>query len=142
VRLAKTGHHWQKGAQRMKKLICLGLVCLGWKCAVTAQEKAGAPAEPVSVRAKALPWLKRSGEDLPRVERVFVNNLASIREPATIGWKAGTRSGEEKLDLQFGHNEVSIPLPEVQQKTTVEVALTTGGKLDRGRAGGLAFDGV
>src|ERR1035437_6657935 len=44
VGLAKTGQHWQKCAKRMKKLICLGLVLLGWNNSTPAQDKAAAPA--------------------------------------------------------------------------------------------------
>ena len=87
-----------------------------------------APTETVRLHAEALPWLKRSGDGLPREVMVSVENLASLSEPATISWKAGARTGEEKLDLHFGHNAVSIPLPDVQEQTTVEVALTVGGK--------------
>jgi hypothetical protein len=95
---------------------------------VRLESGAAAPTEAVRLHAEALPWLKRSGEGLPRVVKVSVENLASMREPASIGWKAGTRSGEEKLDLHFGHNEVSIPLPDVLEKTTVELALNAAGK--------------
>jgi alpha-mannosidase len=95
---------------------------------VRLESGVAAPAEPVRLQAEALPWLKRSGEGLQRVVKVSVENLASAREPASIAWKTGARSGEEKLDLHFGHNEVSIPLPDVQQKTTVDLALTAGGK--------------
>ena len=42
VRLAKTGHRWQKGVKRMKKLICLGLVLLGSNGSVPAQDKEAA----------------------------------------------------------------------------------------------------
>ncbi len=95
---------------------------------VRLESGAAPPTETVRLHAEALPWLKRSADGLPRAVKVSVENLASMREPATIGWKAGSHSGEEKLVLQFGHNEVSIPLPEVQEKITVEVALTAGGK--------------
>ena len=47
VRLAKAGHHWQKGVKRMKKLICLGLVILGWNNSTPAEDKAAAPAATV-----------------------------------------------------------------------------------------------
>jgi hypothetical protein len=95
---------------------------------VRLESGAAAPADPVRFHAEGLPWLKRSGEGLQRLVKVSVENLASGHEPASIAWKAGTRSGEEKLDLRFGHNEMNIPLPDVQQKTTVELALKTGGK--------------
>ncbi|MGD0259334.1 MAG: polysaccharide lyase family protein [Verrucomicrobiota bacterium] len=95
---------------------------------VRLESGAAAPAEPVSFHADVLPWLKRSGEGLRRVVKVSVENLASEREAASIGWKAGSRSGEEKLDLQFGHNEVNLLLPDVEQKTMVELALKAGGK--------------
>ncbi len=95
---------------------------------VRLESGAAAPAEPLRLHAEALPWLKRSDAGLRRVVKVSVENLASASEPASIGWKAGTSSGEEKLDLHFGHNEVSILLPDVEQKTTVELALQAGGK--------------
>ncbi|MGO8931242.1 MAG: polysaccharide lyase family protein [Limisphaerales bacterium] len=95
---------------------------------VRLESGAAAPVEPVRCYAEGLPWLKRSGESLQRLVKVSVENLAIGHEPASIAWKAGTRSGEEKLDLRFGHNEVNIPLPAVEQKTTVELALEAGGK--------------
>src|ERR1019366_6673970 len=45
--LAKTGRHWQKGVERMKKLLCLGLVLIGWNYSARAQDKAAAPAATV-----------------------------------------------------------------------------------------------
>ena len=78
---------------------------------VRLESGAPAPAEPVRLQAEALPWLKRSGQGLQRVVRVSVENLASAHEPASIAWKAGGRSGEEKLDLRFGHNELYLPCP-------------------------------
>jgi hypothetical protein len=95
---------------------------------VRLESSTAAPAEPVHLHAEALPWLKRSGEGLQRVVKVSVENLASAREPASIAWKSGTRSGEEKLDLHFGHNELFIRLPDVEQKTTIDLALQAGGK--------------
>jgi hypothetical protein len=95
---------------------------------VRLESGAAAPTELVRFHAEALPWLKRSGEGLQRVVRASVENLASGREAVSIGWKAGTKSGEEKLELRFGHNELNIPLPDVEQKTTVELALKAGGK--------------
>src|ERR1017187_2840129 len=44
VPLAKAGHQWHKGVKRMKKLICLGLVCLVWNYSALAQDKAATPA--------------------------------------------------------------------------------------------------
>jgi hypothetical protein len=95
---------------------------------VRLESGAAAPAEPVRLHAEALPWLKRSDTGLQRLVKVSVENLASQREQASIGWKAGAKSGEQKLELQFGHNEVSFPLPDVEQKTTIELALKAGGK--------------
>ena len=95
---------------------------------VRLESGVAAPAELVSLHAEGLPWLKRSGEGLQRLVKVSVEDLASERETASIAWKAGARSGKEKLELRFGHNEVSIPLPDVEQKTTVELTLTAGGK--------------
>ena len=95
---------------------------------VRLESGVAAPAELVRIQAEGLPWLRRSGEGLQRLVKVSVENLASGHEPASIAWKAGTRSGERKLDLHFGHNELDIPLPDVEQKTTVELALTVGGK--------------
>jgi hypothetical protein len=95
---------------------------------VRLESGAAAPAEPLQLHAEGLPWLKRSSEGLQRVVKVSVENLTSGREPGSIGWKAGTRSGEEKLALQFGHNEVDILLPDVEKKTTVALALKAGGK--------------
>ena len=42
--LANAGHRWQKGVRRMKTLICLGVVLLGWNYSVLAQDKAAGPA--------------------------------------------------------------------------------------------------
>ena len=95
---------------------------------VRLESGAAAPAEPVHFHVEALPWLKRSGAGLQRVVKVSVENLASGHEPASIGWKAGTRSGEEMLDLHFGHNEACILLSDVEHNTTVELALRAGGK--------------
>jgi hypothetical protein len=95
---------------------------------VRLESGAAAPAEPLRLQAEALPWLKRSSEGPQRVVKVSVENLANAREPASIAWKAGARSGEEKLDLKFGHNEVNISVPNVAQKTAVELALKAGGK--------------
>ena len=95
---------------------------------VRLESGAAVPAELVRFHAEGLPWLKRSGEGLQRLVKVSMENLASGHEPASIAWKAGARSGEQKLDLRFGHNEVNISLPDVEQKTTVELALTAGGK--------------
>src|ERR1035437_7853892 len=86
------------------------------------------PADPIRFNAEGLPWLKRSAKGSHRVVKATVENLANAHEPTSIAWQAGTRSGEEKLDLHFGHNELSIPLPDVDQKTTVELALKAGGK--------------
>ena len=95
---------------------------------VRLESGAAAPAEPRQMHAEGLPWLKRSSDGLPRVVKVSVENLANGREPASVGWKVGDRSGEEKLTLQFGHNEVSIPLPDVDHKTAIELTLKAGGK--------------
>ena len=95
---------------------------------VRLESGAAAPTDPVRLHAEGLPWLKHSDTGLQRVVKVSVENLASEREQASIGWKSGARSGEQKLDMQFGHNEVSIPLPDVAQKTTVELTLKAGGK--------------
>ena len=38
------GRRWHKGGQSMKKLICLGLVCLAWTLPAPAQEPAPASA--------------------------------------------------------------------------------------------------
>ena len=40
--LARARHRWHKGNQRMKKLLCLGLVCFGFTLALPAQEQAAA----------------------------------------------------------------------------------------------------
>jgi hypothetical protein len=85
-----------------------------------------APAELLRLQAEALPWLKRSGNGAQREVRVWVENLADAREAASLSWKAGSYSGEEKLELHFGHNETLIPMPDVQQPTTVELALKAG----------------
>ena len=95
---------------------------------VRLESGVAAPAEPVRIYAEGLPWPKRSGQGPQRMVKVSVENLASGHEPASVAWKAGARSGEEKLDLRFGHNELFIPLPNVEQKTTVELALKAGGK--------------
>ena len=42
--LANTGHGWQKGAERMKKLLFLGLAWLGLNYSGPAQDKAAVPA--------------------------------------------------------------------------------------------------
>ncbi|MGA2864760.1 MAG: polysaccharide lyase family protein [Verrucomicrobiota bacterium] len=95
---------------------------------VRLESGAAAPAEPVQLRVEALPWLKRSAEGLRRVVKVSVENLANAGESASIAWKAGTNAGGEKLELRFGHNELSLALPEVEQPTAVEVGLKSGGQ--------------
>ena len=86
-----------------------------------------APAEPLRMSAEALPWLKRVGEGVQRVVKVSVENLTSEHESASIAWKAGSRTGEEKLALHFGHNEVAVPLPDVEQKTVVDLTFAAAG---------------
>ena len=95
---------------------------------VRLESGAAAPAQPLQLRAKALPWWKRSAEGLRRVVVVSVENLANAGAAASIDWKAGTYSGRERLQLHFGHNEASVLLPEVEEETTVELALKTGGQ--------------
>ena len=93
---------------------------------VRLESGAMAPAEPLSMRAEALPWLKHPGEGLRRVVRVSIDNLVVGREPALLDWRAGSNSSEEKLELQFGHLEVSLPVPEVERDTMVELVLKAG----------------
>jgi len=95
---------------------------------VRLESGAPAPAEPLRLQAEAVPWLKRSGEGLRRVVRVWVENLAGGREPASLAWKAGGNSGEQKLDLRFGHNESFLSMPNVERDTPVELTLKTGGR--------------
>ena len=96
--------------------------------AVRLESGVPAPAEPLRLRAEVLPGVKRVGGGLRRMVRVSVENLAVGREPASIGWKAGSNSGEEKLELQFGSKELSIAVPDVEQNTTVDLVLKTGGR--------------
>jgi hypothetical protein len=86
------------------------------------------PAELVRLQADAMPWLKRSGNGVQREVRVWVENLVGVREPASVGWQAGGKSGEQKLDLHFGHNELYLPVADVEQNTAVELVLKTGGR--------------
>jgi hypothetical protein len=95
---------------------------------VRLESGAAAPTETLHLQAEALPWLRRSGKGPQREVRVWIENLAAVREQASLGWKAGTHSGEEKLDLHFGHNELYIPVPEVDRNTTVELAVKAGGR--------------
>jgi hypothetical protein len=95
---------------------------------VRLESGAAAPTETLHLQAEALPWLKHSGKGPQREVRVWIENLAAAREPASLGWKAGSSSGEEKLDLHFGHNELYIPVPDVERNTTVELALKAGGR--------------
>ena len=90
---------------------------------VRLESGVAAPAELLHLQAEALPWLKRSGTGVQRQVRVWMENLADAREPASLSWKAGSNSGEEKLELHFGHNETYISMPDVEQPTTVELAL-------------------
>ena len=90
---------------------------------VRLESGVAAPAELVRFQADAVPWLKRSGNGVQREVRVWVENLAGARDPASLGWKAGSQSGEQKLELRFGHNELYIPIPDVQQNTPVELVL-------------------
>src|SRR5208337_3225579 len=93
---------------------------------VRLESGVAAPAELLRLQAEGLPWLKRSGNGAQREVRVWVENLADAREAASLAWQAGSNSGEEKLELHFGHNETLIPMPDVQQPTTVELTLKTG----------------
>jgi alpha-mannosidase len=95
---------------------------------VRLESGVAAPVEPVRFHAEGLPWLKRSTEGSRRVVVVSVENLASGHETASLAWKAGARSGKEELNLRFGHNEANILLPDVEQKTTVELTLAVAGK--------------
>ncbi len=99
--------------------------------ALRLESGAPAPAEPLRFSVQAPPWLKRSAQGPRRILKAAIENLADANQPATINWKAGAASGQENLELRFGHNELSVPLPEVEQKTPVEVALKTGGKVFR-----------
>jgi alpha-mannosidase len=116
--------------QSGKNLITVGNSQGSWVLYDDVRLESGAPppAELVRFQADAMPWLRRSGNGAQREVRVWVENLAGVHEPAAVGWKAGSKSGEEKLDLHFGHNELYLAIPDVQQTTTVEVVLKTGGK--------------
>jgi alpha-mannosidase len=95
---------------------------------VRLESGVAAPAKPVHLWVKALPWLKRAPEGLQRVVKVTVENLASAHEPATLAWKSPSRSGEQKMELRFGDNEVELAMSEVDQKTPIELTLQAGGK--------------
>jgi alpha-mannosidase len=86
------------------------------------------PAEPVRMRAEALPGLKRSDEGLRRVVKVSVENLAVVHGSAAIDWKAGAVAGQQKCDLHLGHNEVTILAPDVAQPTPFELNLKAAGR--------------
>ena len=86
---------------------------------------APAPAEPARVEAQGLPWFKRTPEGPRRVVRVSVENLAAGTMPGEVTWKSGAQSGSQPFEARFGANEVFVALPEVSQKTTVELAIKT-----------------
>jgi alpha-mannosidase len=95
---------------------------------VRLESGAPPPAELLRFQAEAVPWVKRSKEGPRRVVRASVENLAGGHEPASIGWKSGTDVGEQKLELQFGQNELSVLVSDVAQATTVGLVLKTGGR--------------
>ncbi len=95
---------------------------------VRLESGAPAPAEPLRLSVEAMPWLKHSADGPRRLVQALVEDLRSVREPATLVWKAGSQSGQEELNLRFGHNEVPLLLPDVTLPTTVEVALKADGK--------------
>ena len=86
------------------------------------------PAEPLRLQAEAMPWLKRSGSGVQRQVRVWIENLVSPSEPATVAWKGGGKTGEQELALRFGHNELYLPMAEVTENTPIEVALKAGSR--------------
>ena len=89
---------------------------------------APAPAQTVSVHIQPLPWFKRTPEGVRRVLQASVENLAANHAPAELRWSCGAQHGTEAADLVFGHNDLFINVPEVEQKATVEVTIRAGGK--------------
>ncbi len=95
---------------------------------VRLESGAPAPAQPVRLETRALPWLKRTPEGLRRVVNVFVTNLAGDATPAEIAWKSATHSGSQQFQSRFGRHEVLVTVPDVDQPTPVELTVRTAGK--------------
>jgi hypothetical protein len=101
---------------------------------IRLESGAPAPAEPLRVEGQALPFYKRTPEGLRRVMKLSVENQAGGATPAEIVWKAGSYSGRQKFESRFGHNEMFVAMPDMEQKTVVELAVKTAGQETKGTA--------
>ncbi len=101
---------------------------------IRLESGAAAPAQAFRVETQALPWFKHTPEGARRVVRVSVENLAGGTLPAEVAWKAGGQSGTQKFEAHFGDNDLFVNMPEVTQKTAVELTVRAGGKEVKGAA--------
>ncbi len=87
------------------------------------------PAEPLRLQVEAVPVAEAFGRWHAAPSAGLGSRISSARmsRRQSSGRRAATPR-EEKLELRFGHNELYLPMPEVEQNTTVEVALNAGGK--------------
>ena len=95
---------------------------------VRLESGVAAPANALHLEAQALPWFKRTPEGPQRVLRVSVQNLAARTAPAELAWRCGERFGLQKFQQPFGDNELFVTVPEVREKTAVELTLKAAGK--------------
>ena len=94
---------------------------------IRLESGAPAPTETIRVEAQALPWFKRTPEGSRRVVRVSVQNLAGGSIPAELAWSCAGRSDSQKFEQRFGVNEVYVTMPDVKQKSAVDLTLKAGG---------------
>jgi alpha-mannosidase len=94
--------------------------------AIRLESGVPAPTKLVQVTTQPLPWFKRTPEGGRRVIKVAVENLASATLPGQVNWTAAGQSGTQKFDAHFGNNEVFVTLPDIEQKTAVELTVRAG----------------
>jgi hypothetical protein len=89
---------------------------------------APAPAQPVRVEIQALPWFKRTPDGPHRVLKASVENLAISHAPAELRWACGAHTGSQAANLALGGNDLFVNVPDVDQKTPVEVTVKAAGQ--------------
>ena len=95
---------------------------------VRLESGAPPPAETLRVEAQGLPWLKRTPAGRRQVVKLSILNLANGSMPGEVAWTCAGQSGSQKFEDRFGDNEVYVTLPEIEQKTPVELTIKAGGK--------------